>query len=318
MTDCRYGFRIVGPTTGARRAVLAAAAFAAYAGCAGKADIDREAYLSAFQFPAELLTHMKQIGSTKGYSGPCWAPWLWIDIDRAGDLERATIDARRLGNAIAERYGLDESQWLAFFSGSKGFHLGVPTSLWAPEPSDTFNRIARRFAERLAEVAGIAIDGAVYDKVRAFRAPNSRHPKTGLHKRRLTLAELELDAGQIVTLAGRPESFELPAPAGRNDVAAADWQAACETVAREAQPVKRAGGNLNRLTLEFIRDGAKPGERARRLFSAAANLAEFACPPPLAHALLEEAALDSGMPPSEVGRQIDCGLAHVKGVVVAG
>jgi hypothetical protein len=34
------------------------------------------------------------------------------------------------------------------------------------------------------------------------------------------------------------------------------------------------------------------------------------CPPPLAHALLTEAALDSGLPPSEVRRQIDCGLEH--------
>jgi hypothetical protein len=46
------------------------------------------------------------------------------------------------------------------------------------------------------------------------------------------------------------------------------------------------------------------------LFSAAANLAEFGCPPALAHALLTETALDSGLPPNDVRRQIDCGLSH--------
>jgi len=48
------------------------------------------------------------------------------------------------------------------------------------------------------------------------------------------------------------------------------------------------------------------------LFSAAANLGEFNCPPALAHALLTEAGLDSGLSPSDVRRQIECGLNHVK------
>jgi len=46
------------------------------------------------------------------------------------------------------------------------------------------------------------------------------------------------------------------------------------------------------------------------LFSAAANLAELGCPPALAHELLTEAGRDAGLSPSEVRRQIDCGLRH--------
>ena len=49
-----------------------------------------------------------------------------------------------------------------------------------------------------------------------------------------------------------------------------------------------------------------------RLFRAAANLAEFSCPPALAHELLTTAALDSGLAPADARRQIDCGLAHVR------
>jgi hypothetical protein len=61
--------------------------------------------------------------------------------------------------------------------------------------SADFHRTARRFAERLAELAAVTIDAGVYDRVRAFRAANCRHPKTGLHKRRLTLDELAGIAG---------------------------------------------------------------------------------------------------------------------------
>ncbi len=51
----------------------------------------------------------------------------------------------------------------------------------------------------------------------------------------------------------------------------------------------------------------------RRLFSAAANLADFSCGFELAWALLSESALDSGLSPSEVRRQIECGLKHQRG-----
>ena len=58
--------------------------------------LTREAYLSAFTFGDEFRQHLEMRGTTKGYSGPCFAPWLWFDIDRDGDLEAATRDATAL------------------------------------------------------------------------------------------------------------------------------------------------------------------------------------------------------------------------------
>ena len=56
---------------------------------------------------------------------------------------------------------------------------------------------------------------------------------------------------------------------------------------------------LNALTLAFIEDARTEGERALRLFRAAGNFGEFDCPAALALALLTEAALESGLAPSE-------------------
>jgi hypothetical protein len=244
---------------------------------------------------------------------------LWWDIDRENELDRALNDTRRLALALDERFGAGEDL-LAFYSGSKGFHVGLPTWLWQPAPSAVFNRVARRFAEMIAGRIGVAIDGGVYDQVRPFRAPNSRHQKTGRHKRRLSLDELlGLSTGGILRLAERPEPFELPAPTRQCERARSDWLDAVQLVQQEAdaKAQRRAAGNgaprLNRATLDFIREGANTGNRHRLLFSAAANLAEFGCPPALAHALLSESALDSGLPPKEVKRQIECGLAAGKG-----
>src|SRR5262249_25672927 len=161
-------------------------------------------------------------------AGACAAPFLWWDVDR-DDLDAALTDARRLAVALDERYQMSAGDVLIFFSGKKGFHVGLSTGLWSPEPSGSFNRVARRFAEMISERAGVPIDTGIYDRVRAFRAPNSRHPKTGLHKRWLSFDELmglSLDA--ICRLAERPEPFELPAPAHKCDRAGADWQEAIQ------------------------------------------------------------------------------------------
>lgn len=315
MTPGTYGFRIVGATTEARRLINWAAAFEAYAACDPRANVEREAYLSAFTFGTEFRKRADDFGrlDVKGYGGPCTAPFIWFDLDRAR-LEDALQDARRLAVYVDERLKLPDDVLLIFFSGSKGFHLGLPTALWAPEAAVDFHRTARRFVERLAESAAVPIDAAVYDKVRAFRAPNSRHPKSGLFKRQLSTDELlGLSLDGILKLAENPSPFDVPSSRGRNEIAALEWEAAGEDIARRANAVARLRliprGSLNRATFDFIRDGALEGDRHRMLFSAAANLAEFNCPSALAHALLAEAGRDSGLPPKEVQRQIECGLA---------
>ncbi|MBL8792769.1 MAG: DNA primase, partial [Planctomycetia bacterium] len=278
-----YAFRIVGPTWERRRLVDAGAAFQAYAACDDRAEVHREAYLSAFHFGEDFRQLLQSTGSTAGFAGACWSAWTWFDIDRADNLDSALADARRLAAFVLARYStLDDDDLLAFYSGSKGFHIGIPSGLWTPPPAAEFHRAARRWAESLAERAGVAIDTGVYDKVRAFRAPNSAHPKTGRHKRRLSHGELMgLSLGRILQLAARPEPFDWPSPPGTDAQAVADWRDALTAVCQqdEAKAKRRAESNgtpsLNRLTLDFIRDGADHGDRHRLLFSAAANLAEF-------------------------------------------
>ena len=233
-----------GAVTKCAALVDAAAAFTAYAAADPKAEVTREAYFSAFRFGADFAAHLKGTGSTADFAGPCWSPWLWWDLD-SDELQYSHKDAGALAAFLVERYGIDPGALLLFFSGCKGFHVGLPTALWNPSPSADFHRTARRFAERLAELASVTIDAGVYDKVRAFRAPNSRHAKTGLHKRRLTFDELLGPLAVIVELAATPAPFDVPNVTGTSEAAAADWQAAADLVAREseAKAVRRAAGN---------------------------------------------------------------------------
>jgi hypothetical protein len=215
---------------------------------------------------------------------------------------------------ILDRYReLDDEALLIFLSGGKGVHIGVPTSLWGPSPSGCFHETAKRFALSHAERAGVVVDQLIYSKTRLFRAPNSRHPKAGHYKRRLAFDELiHLSVEGIVKLARQPEPFAVPTMTTTSPTALADWLDAARTVERRAVERKTTyrESRLTRTTLMFIREGAVDGERATSLFRAAANLAEMGCPADLAHALLTDAALDSGLTPSETKRQIECGLAH--------
>lgn len=307
--DCPYGFRVVGSAHAPRREIAFAAAFRAYCAADPDASPDAEAYLSAFRFGEDFRTYFALHNSTAGFDGPCWSDWLWVDIDHAGNLGEALQSARRLVGGALERYpALDEDDPLVFFSGSKGFHVGVPLPAAVP-PSGHFHATCRRLAEALSEEAGAGIDTGIYDRVRLFRAPNSRHPKTGLHKRRLMHEELfGVSMDRILGLAREPLPFDAPRAVHADPRLMQDWQAAEAAVVHSlttartlARPQDRS---LQRATLDFIRDGADDGERNMRLFRAAANLRELQAPDHLIHALLTDAARDSGLPPKEINATI--------------
>ena len=89
----------------------------------------------AFTFGAAFRDYLTATGSTKGYNGECGAAFLWWDIDRDGNPDATRMDAAKLALAICDRFAVVEDDLLAFYSGSKGFHLGLPVSLWEPPPS---------------------------------------------------------------------------------------------------------------------------------------------------------------------------------------
>jgi hypothetical protein len=319
-----HGFRIVGPCTGDRRRVHAPTAFAAYCHCDAKAGVDREAYLSAFQFGDDFAEHLGRTGSPAGFAGSTWAPFVWCDVDRdeaAGGVARALDDTRRLIDTLDERFGVPRGVLVPFVSGGKGMHLGVPTALWAPPASADFHAVARQFVETVAAAAGVAVDTGVFDRVRAFRAPNSRHPKTGLHKRFVPVEILDaVTVKGLLDMARTPEPFDVPSTDGVEsaDFLVAVWDQAARAVAEKAAAAEQRrlelgsgdrAATLNRKTRAFLDGDVEVGERHSRLYSAAANLAELGCPLLAVRALLTERALDLGLPPKDVERAIVNGHA---------
>lgn len=315
-----YGLRVVGGPHQLRTLVCWDEVYRAHAAVDPRTEPRSESYMSAFRFDCSMAEHLQGSGgSVAGYSGSVWTPWLWFDLDNDHDLDAALGDARRLTASALERYReLDESEMLVFFSGKKGVHVGIPLPPDA-KPSPSCHLACRRMAESLAGVAGITMDTNIYDRVRLFRSPNSRHPKSGLYKVWLAFDELmALNADGVRALAATPRPFDAePPPPSVPGALIEDWQVAVReaeqvakqrAVRREAEIANGGPERLQRDTLAFIADPPPEGERTVRLFRAAGNLREFGASDRLVTALLEDAALDTGLPPSEVRRVIQCGI----------
>jgi hypothetical protein len=283
---------------------------------------DREAYLSHFVFDRSMVEHHRtKGGSVAGFVGACWCRWLHLDID-ATDLGVALADARKLVAFLTERY---DSAPLIWFSGSKGFHVALDLGDGIT-PANGFHRIAGTFAQGIAALAGVKIDGSVYDLNRILRLPSTRHPKTGLFKRIVDADELfGLTAEGIRQLAQHPRGDSLPTLGSTPARLLADWQAAMaralETAAtRAAVRVERSGQPDTRAPkylMDFLRFGTDVGERHATLFRCAGWLTEQGAPVTLVHALLTEPGCDIGLSPADVRRQIDCGIAHATRQVLA-
>ncbi len=317
------GFRVVGPLDGPRRRIHHPTAFDAYRMCDPRAVNGEEAYLSAFCFDAAFSEHLAATGSTKGFSGATWAPLIYFDVDR-DRIDEAFDDTKKLVNSLVERHAVSPECLLVFFSGSKGFHAALPTELFSPSPMEGFHRITREFAQQIAEQANVLIDTGVYDPVRAFRAPSSRHPKTGLFKRVLPAEKLgAMTADDCLTLALKPEPFDWPVVDGAPDTLAALWETAARRVATEAEAsaqrradiaAGKTKAKLNDLTRRLLAgEPMEKGERHKRIYSAAANLAELGVPLHAAHELLMEVGRDSGLPPNDVFRAIENGHERAVG-----
>ena len=315
INEFRFGFRALGREA-ERKETVWQSAFRAHVEADPRAMTAGECYVSHFGFSGEFRAHLATTGSTAGYTGPTWLQWLVFDIDVADDIDEALRQARRLAAWLVDRFKLEPDDLMFFYSGSKGFHVQVPSSLWNGSPAANFHDYARRFAETLAIHADVKIDSGVYARVNLLRAPNSKHRKTGHYKVQLRYDELlNLKPEAIFEIAAEPREGWIPEPVGVNSEAADCWREIVKLVDDDqAGSAERRSSNgaakLNPTTRAVLVEGSFVGDRHRELFSSAANLAEFGSVDELAFALLTPCGLNSGLSPSEVQRQIACGLKH--------
>jgi len=178
----------------------------------GFARRNHEAYTSIYTFDKSILEYFERNGnSVAGYNGVAYCDIVWFDIDDKKSPENTLPVVRSFLNFLLKEYNLSSKYVIKFFSGKKGFHLGIPQGFFGNiKGSETVPASIKALTQQL--MAGFdCYDPSVYNITRLFRIPNSKHEETGLYKRFLTSFEIfNLSFNEIEDLAKEPiENFAL-------------------------------------------------------------------------------------------------------------
>jgi hypothetical protein len=162
-----------------------------------------DSYMTYFRYNNDMVFHFREKKSVSGYQGQAFADWLPIDID-SENLQEAQDSLQKFVQNL-ERYEIDPSICRFYFSGSKGFHVMIPSRLFGALPSIDINKRFRAVALSLSN--GIKIDTSIYDKTRIFRLPNTINSRSNLYKIELySFQALHLPIEEIKELAKQPNN----------------------------------------------------------------------------------------------------------------
>lgn len=161
-----------------------------------------DAYTTMFLFQQEYKEHVESMGSVRGADQfAVWSPYVWFDID-AGNLDDATTDMQTLLRGLQSMEA--DAHTVVFFSGAKGYHIGVDSRLFGLVPSTNLPDQMRVICTQLASLFSITIDACIYNHNRLWRIPNTVHSKTKLRKIQLPFQQaLSLSTAKICALANK-------------------------------------------------------------------------------------------------------------------
>lgn len=162
----------------------------------------KDCYTSAFDHSVNFLRYYEANGnSTAGYKGKVRFSFLAFDID-SDDLNESLNWTRDLIKKLEEEYEVNTNKLRYYFSGSKGFHIEIPSWMIDVEhqPSSQYPYIFKAMVQELTEHADLSL----YQTIRLYRLNNTINSKTGLYKIELSLDEIKsLPVEEIKELAGK-------------------------------------------------------------------------------------------------------------------
>ena len=141
-------------------------------------DTEKEAYSSLFGFDEEIVAHIEEHGSVKGFAGKTYGNYFVLDFDSKDNPKAAAEAAVPLLDQMDD---LDMRYYL-FFSGRKGIHLYIPKQYVAynEELESDWCTASRLFVEGVLDAFPEMteyLDNGIYQHTRMFRYPFSWHPK---------------------------------------------------------------------------------------------------------------------------------------------
>jgi len=167
-----------------------------------------DCYRTYFRFQKDYLNHFNKRNTVKGYSGKCYSDFIPVDIDD-NDLNSAYDKTKYFIELLNIDFEFTVQH--IFFSGSKGFHLYLPSvSFNNFTPSEELPRI---FKDIVVDICGkeVEVDLKNYEYNRLFRINNTVNSKTGLYKIALDYDEFYEGIEYITEIAHDLKQVNHPA-----------------------------------------------------------------------------------------------------------
>lgn len=179
--------------------------------------VDYCAFTSMFIFSEDIIEHLDNLKSAgleptvAEYKGKVSANYLWLDIDTDeeddSNVKNNILSILKRTKSILTNimltYELDEQSIRIYFSGNKGFHVGIPVICFGAENflSEALPTIFKIMAKDITENSKL-VDFKIFNTTRLLRAPNSKHEKSGLYKVLVSMDTIQnLDAEKILANA---------------------------------------------------------------------------------------------------------------------
>ncbi|MBA7518613.1 hypothetical protein ES705_10685 [subsurface metagenome] len=151
---------------------------------------DRDSGYTLFRFNKEYINHYNTNRNDKGensvsdFKGKCYTDSIKLDIDIPHDLPRALKTVQDFACWFSQEYDVPMDTIFIWFSGSKGFSVELPISLFGEVvPTEDLPERLKAFAQSLGD--DWAFDTDIYDINRLWRAENTINSKSGLYKIRI-------------------------------------------------------------------------------------------------------------------------------------
>jgi hypothetical protein len=115
-------------------------------------------------------------GMVAGFDGEVYYDFLVIDIDY-DDVKKTILFIEHL----EINYEIPKEILRIYFSGKKGFHVLIPSTIFDLKPSDWLDKQVGNIVEELCANI-IDFDKSLYDKLQAYRLRNTLHADSNLYK----------------------------------------------------------------------------------------------------------------------------------------
>jgi len=151
-------------------------------------------------YDESAIKYYKENNRIGGYKGVVCPKIFPIDIDCGGDLELSLMVCKEITGMLVHVLDVDRSSFKIFYSGSKGYHIEIPGTLFEITPAPQ-KEICRRFKSIALKLHG-SVDDKIYKPNMLWRCANTINSKSGLYKVQLHYNELHsLSTSEVLELA---------------------------------------------------------------------------------------------------------------------